>query len=224
MFVLCIELLLFLTVLGLRCCSRFSPVAASWGAALQLQVHGFSLRWLPLLCTRALESEGFRSWACEVTSRGSRALEHRLSKLWRVGLVAPQHVASSQIRGQTCVSCIGKVDSLPLSHQGSPSCFVFFFFLNIVQISFNIRFPVKLEVFCSSPDMRWWAAGGKHSSEKWQVAQGWRRGQEALKAKPCVWSDVQQLCVLRAPERLFLLMPHSRKGYSLFCLRKSRNV
>ena len=34
-----------------------------------------------------------------------------------MGLVAPQHVGSSQIRDQTCVSCIWQADSLPLSHR-----------------------------------------------------------------------------------------------------------
>lgn len=40
--------------------------------------------------------------------------------MWPVGFVAPWHLGSSRIRDQTRVSCIRKVDSLPLSHQESP--------------------------------------------------------------------------------------------------------
>ena len=39
-------------------------------------------------------------------STGSRA--RGLQYLWHMGLVALQHVASSQTRDQTCVSCIGR--------------------------------------------------------------------------------------------------------------------
>ena len=41
--------------------------------------------------------------------------------MWCSGLVAPWHVGSSWIRDRTPVSCIRKVDSLPLSHQESPA-------------------------------------------------------------------------------------------------------
>ena len=43
-----------------------------WGAILQLQCEGASLRWLLFCRTRALGCEGFSSW-------GSWALEHRLN-------------------------------------------------------------------------------------------------------------------------------------------------
>ena len=36
------------------------------------------------------------------------------------GVIAVRHVGSSWIRGQACVSCSGRWNSLPLRHQGSP--------------------------------------------------------------------------------------------------------
>ena len=70
----------------------------------------------------------------ELWLQGSRA-QHQ--KLWRTGLIALQHVGSSQIRDQTHVSCIGRLlgalgfvfsfkGSLLLSHPGSPVLFFFF--------------------------------------------------------------------------------------------------
>ena len=57
---------------------RLSLVSVSGGSSL-LAVHGFSLWWLLLSY-----------------SMGSRVRE--LQQLWRVGLVAPWHVESSQTR------------------------------------------------------------------------------------------------------------------------------
>ena len=41
------------------------------------------------------------------------------------GIIAVQHVGSSWIRGQACVSCSGRRHSLPLSHQGMPGVHMF---------------------------------------------------------------------------------------------------
>ena len=66
---------------------RLSLVVASGGYS-SLRCAGFSLRWLLFL-----------------RSMGSRA---QAQYLWRWGLVAPQHVGSSQTRAQTRVLCIGR--------------------------------------------------------------------------------------------------------------------
>ena len=44
---------------------------------------------------------------------------HGLQGLWPMSLVSPWHVGSSLTRDQIHVSCIGRQNSLPLSHQGS---------------------------------------------------------------------------------------------------------
>ena len=49
---------------------------------------------------------------------GLQYWQRRESGVWLTGLVALQHVGSSQTRGQTRVPC--KVDSSPLDHQVSP--------------------------------------------------------------------------------------------------------
>ena len=59
---------LFLTVLGLRCCSGFPLVAESRGY-LWLRCTGFSLWWLPFLqsmVSRARGLSSFSSWAPEL--------------------------------------------------------------------------------------------------------------------------------------------------------------
>ena len=62
---------------------------AAGGLSLVAASGGYSsLRWLPLL-----------------RSTGSRA---QAQQLWRMGLVAPWHVGSSQTRAQTCVPCTGR--------------------------------------------------------------------------------------------------------------------
>ena len=79
----------------------FSLVAASGGYS-SLRCAGFSLRWLLLLRSTGSRCVGF-------SSRGSRALEHRLSSCSaQAWLVAPWHVGSSRTRARTCVPCIGR--------------------------------------------------------------------------------------------------------------------
>ena len=62
-----------------------------------------------------------RLWAWQLQQLqlpGSRA---QAQKLWHTGLVAPQHVESSQSRDETHVYN-KRWNCLPLSHQGSPEC------------------------------------------------------------------------------------------------------
>ena len=74
---------------------RLPLVAARAGYSL-LQCAGFSSWWLLLSRSVGCRCSGF-------SSCGMRA-----QQLWLVGLVAPQHVGSSQARAQTCVPCIGR--------------------------------------------------------------------------------------------------------------------
>ena len=98
-------------MLGLCYCAGFSLVVAS-GAALQLWCMGFSLRWLLLWSTGSRASlaaaRGLRSF-------GSQALEHRLSSCCSkaCGIVPDQGSNPRLLHWQA--------DSLPLSHQRSPS-------------------------------------------------------------------------------------------------------
>ena len=83
-----------MTVLGLPCHVVFSPVADGRGCS--------SLQWTSwwLLCygARALGRSGFSgcgTWVQSLQFPGSRA---QAQYLWHTGLVAPQHVESSQIK------------------------------------------------------------------------------------------------------------------------------
>ena len=103
-----IYLFIFLDVLGLRCCVR---------AFLQLQRAGATLP-----CgAQASHCGGFsccRAWA--LGARASVVVAHGLQQLWltgsraqaqqlwRMGLVALQHVGSSWTRARTRVPCIGR--------------------------------------------------------------------------------------------------------------------
>ena len=66
------------------------------GGYSSLRCTGFSLWWLLLLRSTGSRRAGF-------SSCGSRA-----QQLWRTGLVAPQHVGSSQTRDRIHVPCIGR--------------------------------------------------------------------------------------------------------------------
>ena len=86
---------------------RLSLVAASGGYS-SLRYAGFSLQWLLLLRSMGSRHAGFSScgmWAQQLWLTGFRA---QAQQLWRMGLVAPQHVGSSQTRAQTRVPCIGR--------------------------------------------------------------------------------------------------------------------
>ena len=94
-------------MLGL-CCSVGFPgcseqgLLSSWGTQAS-HCGGFSCcgSW-------ALGQAGFSScgvWAQQLWLPGCRA---QAQKLWCTGLVAPQHLGSSWIGDQTCVSCISR--------------------------------------------------------------------------------------------------------------------
>ena len=84
-----------------------SLVAASRGYS-SLRCAGFSLRSLLLLRSRGSRRTGFSScgtWAQQLWLVGSRA---QAQQLWRMGLVAPWHVGSSQTRARAHVLCNGR--------------------------------------------------------------------------------------------------------------------
>lgn len=77
---------LFLAVRSVGCVRAFSAVAEGGAALVALR--------------------GLAAAASPVRNTGSRV--PALPWLWHRGLVAPRHVGSSQIRGQTCVPKIGR--------------------------------------------------------------------------------------------------------------------
>ena len=97
---------LFPAELGLHYC----------GGVLSIFCVGFSLRWLLLL-----QSTGSRT--CGLSSCGSWALEHRLSSCWSAarGIFLDQG-------WNTCL-LLWQVNSLPLSHLGSPDILSFYLIL-----------------------------------------------------------------------------------------------
>ena len=84
-----------MAVLGLRCCARAFSSCGEWGYS-SLQCAGFSLRWLLLLQSMGSRHVGF-------SSCGTQA-----QQLWRMGLVAPQHVGSSRTGAWTRIPCTGR--------------------------------------------------------------------------------------------------------------------
>ena len=83
----------------------FELINSFWATLGLCCCLGFSLRWLLLLPSTGSRGRSF-------SSCGWKAVEHRCA-----GLVAVPHVGSSWIRDQTLH---WQVDSLWLSHQGSP--------------------------------------------------------------------------------------------------------
>ena len=86
-------------MLGLHCYVGFSLVAAIGGySSCGVGASHFG----GCSCCRA--------WALGAPALVVAALVSRAQaqKLWCTGLVGPWHVGSSQIRDQTCVSCIGR--------------------------------------------------------------------------------------------------------------------
>ena len=76
-----------MAVLGLRLCARALSSCGKWGPLL-IAAHGPHYRGLS--CCRA------------------QAPDAQAQQPWPTGLVAPQHVGSSQTRAQTHVPCIGR--------------------------------------------------------------------------------------------------------------------
>ena len=108
---------LFLAVQGLCCCTGFSL----WQVGAPLCcTAGVSLCWL-LLQSMGSRAHGVQS----LQLPGSRA---HAQELWRLGLVAPLHVGSSQIRDGTYL-LHWQANFLPLSHQENPDiCFLTYVF------------------------------------------------------------------------------------------------
>ena len=77
--------------------------------------------WVASLCrAQALRCRGFSSWSRGLSSCSSQALEHRLTSC------GPRHFFSEacgifQDQGSNPCLLQWQVDSLPLSHQGSPT-------------------------------------------------------------------------------------------------------
>ena len=123
-------------MLGLHCYTPTVSSLASRDCSL-LGCMGFSLWWL-------LVWRGTVSQACGL-SCGSWALEHRLDRLWCMGLVAPWHVGSSWIRDWTHASCIVRWILYHLATREAPylhlktnsGCFVCF-----CPVSYEISFFV----------------------------------------------------------------------------------
>ena len=103
-------------------CAAWLFISLWWvGAALQFQCAGFSLQWLLLSQSVGSWAAGFRScgpWAHMVVapglqSTGSTIVVHRLHCSAACGIFPVQN--------PWLLHC--QVDSLPLSHQGSPIYF-----------------------------------------------------------------------------------------------------
>ena len=134
-------LFLVLAELGLRFCVGFSLASAS-GATLELQCLGFSLWWLLWLWSTGSRAHGLSScgtWAQWLWLPGFRA---QAQSLWRMGLVVLRHVGSFWSEIDPCL-LHWQADSLPLSHQGSPST------LTLKSKCFNFPVPVLCPKFCS---------------------------------------------------------------------------
>ena len=89
-------------MLGLCCCVWAFSHCGEWGPFFAA-VHRLLIAGPFLLCSVGSRHANFSScstWAQKLWLSGSRA---RAQWLWCMGLVAPQHVESSQIRDQTCV-------------------------------------------------------------------------------------------------------------------------
>ena len=93
----------FLATLGLCCCVRAFSICGKQ-RLLFVVVHGL----LTVVASLVAEHVGFSSfgtWAQELWLTSSRA---QAQELWRTGLVALQHVGSSQTRARTHVPYIGR--------------------------------------------------------------------------------------------------------------------
>ena len=107
-------MLLFLAVLGLGCCLRFPLVAASMGDTLA--VLGLLTAVVPLNVEHGLWGAGTSVGAARgLQSTGSTAVTRRLSRSMACGIFLTQGLNLRLLHWQE--------DSLPLSHQGSPSLF-----------------------------------------------------------------------------------------------------
>ena len=98
--------LLFLAVLGLRCCTRAFSSCGEQGL-LFVVVHGLLIAMSSLVMEHGLQVCRLHQLCMQAQQlwlAGSRA---QAQQLWRTGLAAPRHVGSSWTRARTCVPCIG---------------------------------------------------------------------------------------------------------------------
>ena len=123
--------------------ARGLSLVAAGGGYSSLRCEGFSLRWLLLSRSMGSRHTGFSScgtWAQQLWLVGSRA---QAQQLWRMGLVAPRHVGSSQTRALIHVPCIGWI----LNHcatREAPNILYFdsqtsfFYFLSVLCIQLHL--------------------------------------------------------------------------------------
>ena len=104
---------LFLGVLGLCCCSNFSIGLWPAGATLSLRCTSFSLQWLLFLWSTGSRERRSVVAAPGLWSTGSVVVLLGLSRSIACGIFLDQGLNPCLLYCQ--------VDSLPLSHQGSPS-------------------------------------------------------------------------------------------------------
>ena len=91
---------LFSAVLSLRSYARASSSCSERGL-LFVGVRGLLTAVASLVVEHGLQARGYQ----QLWLAGSRA---QAQQLWRMGLVAPQHVGSPQTRDQTRVPCISR--------------------------------------------------------------------------------------------------------------------
>ena len=117
--------LFFLALLGLCCCmgwfifsALFSLVAASRSSS-PAAVHRFLIAVASLVAEHGLYGvQASVVAACGLSSCGSWSLEHRLNS-------CGTHISLLCSMWDLSGSGIKPLDSLPLSHQGSPSSYIF---------------------------------------------------------------------------------------------------
>ena len=68
----------------------------------------FSLGWLLLLQSTGSRCAAFGSCGTQHQQLWLESSRIQVQQLWSMGLLAPRHVKSSQIRDQTCVPCPGR--------------------------------------------------------------------------------------------------------------------
>ena len=92
-----------------------------WGARATLLV---ACGLLTAVASLGTGNRQRRLQCCCCTSSGAAVPRAQAQELWHTGLVAPWHVASFRPKDRTRVSCTDhweSPDSVPLSHQGSPT-------------------------------------------------------------------------------------------------------
>ena len=100
-------ILIFLSVLGLRCCTRAFSSCGEQGL-LFVALRGLLIVVASLVAEHGLQAQGLQQLQ-HVGSRGSlTGSREQAWQLWHTGFVALRHVGSSRTRDRTHVSCIGR--------------------------------------------------------------------------------------------------------------------